>query len=140
MLIKVFCVVSMLNKLPQGCVGGGGGLLNKGGGSNRLPALVTKQQAVEFPQVLTSLLILYLHVYSSTCYCVCDDHALILYIGCIIYFFHMSLKSCVISQCISYCNRAWLFVRYPYIDDLLALSACSNIPHYLYICALLLPP
>ena len=41
------------------CVGGGGGggatgLLNKGGGSNRLPALVTKQQAVEFPQVLTS--------------------------------------------------------------------------------------
>ena len=36
--------------------GGGGatGLLNKGGGSNRLPALVTKQQAVEFPQVLTS--------------------------------------------------------------------------------------
>ena len=27
-----------------------------GGGSNRLPALVTKQQAVEFPLVLTSLL------------------------------------------------------------------------------------
>ena len=26
------CVVSMLNKLPQGCVGGGGG----GGGGNRL--------------------------------------------------------------------------------------------------------
>ena len=34
--------------------GGGTGLLNKGGGSNRLPGLVTKQQAVEFPQVLTS--------------------------------------------------------------------------------------
>ena len=37
MLIKVFCVLSMLNKLPQGCVGGGGGqqasLLNKGGGA-----------------------------------------------------------------------------------------------------------
>ena len=35
--------------------GGGGatGLLNKGG-SNRLPGLVTKQQAVEFPQVLAS--------------------------------------------------------------------------------------
>ena len=32
--------------------GGGGG----GGGSNRLPALVTKQQAVEFPQVQTSTL------------------------------------------------------------------------------------
>ena len=31
--------------------GGGGG----GGGSNRLPALVAKQQAVEFPQVQTSL-------------------------------------------------------------------------------------
>ena len=33
--------------------GGGGatGLLNKGGGSNRLPGLVTKQQAVEFPQL-----------------------------------------------------------------------------------------
>ena len=64
MLIKVFCVLSMLNKLPPGVcwkgVGGGGvgwatGLLNKGGGSNRLPALVTKQQAVEFAQVLTSL-------------------------------------------------------------------------------------
>ena len=57
MLIKVFCVLSMLNKLPPGvCWRGGGatGLLNKGGGSNRLPALVTKQQAVEFPQVLTS--------------------------------------------------------------------------------------
>ena len=37
--------------------GGGGatGLLNKGGGSNRLPVLVTKQQAVEFPQVQASL-------------------------------------------------------------------------------------
>ena len=36
--------------------GGGGatGLLNKGGGSSRLPGLVTKQQAVEFPQVQTS--------------------------------------------------------------------------------------
>ena len=33
--------------------GGGGGLLNKGGGSNRLPAWF---KAVEFPQVLTSLL------------------------------------------------------------------------------------
>ena len=60
MLIKVFCVVSMLNKLPPWVCwrgGGGGGetgLLNKGGGSNRLPGLVTKQQAVEFPQVLTS--------------------------------------------------------------------------------------
>ena len=37
----------------------GGGLLNEGGGSNRLPALVAKQ-AVEFPQVYTSnLLIMY---------------------------------------------------------------------------------
>ena len=60
MLIRVFCVVSMPNKLPpcRGVLEGGGGggatgLLNKGGGSNRLPALVTKQQAVEFPQVLT---------------------------------------------------------------------------------------
>ena len=54
----MFSVVSMLNKLPLGvCWGGGGGatgLLNKGGGSNRIPGLVTKQQAVEFPQVLTS--------------------------------------------------------------------------------------
>ena len=54
MLIKVFSV--------QGCVGGGGGgatgLLNKGGGSNRLPGLVTKQQAVEFPQVLTSIILI----------------------------------------------------------------------------------
>ena len=40
----------------EGEGGGGGatGLLNKGGGGNRLPALVTKQQAVEFPQVQTS--------------------------------------------------------------------------------------
>ena len=30
---------------------GATGLLDKGGGSNRLPGLVTKQQAVEFPQV-----------------------------------------------------------------------------------------
>ena len=58
MLIKVFCVLSMLNKLPpcRGVLEGGGGggatgLLNKGGGSSRL---VTKQQAVEFPQVQTS--------------------------------------------------------------------------------------
>ena len=53
MLIKVFCVVSMLSKLAGGG-GGATGLLNKGGGKNRLPGLVTKQQAVEFPQVLTS--------------------------------------------------------------------------------------
>ena len=56
MLIEVFCVVSMLSKLPPAvCLRGGGGgrggrgatgLLNKGGGSNRLP--------VEFPQVQTS--------------------------------------------------------------------------------------
>ena len=50
MLIKVFCVESMLSKLlPPVCLRGGGGgtsLLNKGGGSNRLP--------VEFPQVQTS--------------------------------------------------------------------------------------
>ena len=45
----------------QGCVGGRGGaagLLNKGGGSNRFPGVVTKQQAVEFPQVQTSRIIL----------------------------------------------------------------------------------
>ena len=58
MLSKVFCVVSMLSKLPpavclRGGGGGGGGgatgLLNKGGGSNRLP--------VEFPQ--SSIILLY---------------------------------------------------------------------------------
>ena len=44
--------------------GGGGatGLLNKGGGSNRLPGLETEQQVVEFPQVLASnKLLLYDH-------------------------------------------------------------------------------
>ena len=48
----VYNVVSMLSKLPPGmCWRGGGatGLLNKGGGSNRLPGIVTKQQSVEFP-------------------------------------------------------------------------------------------
>ena len=58
MLIKVFGVLSMLGKLPPAvCLRGGGGaigLLNKGGGSNRLPGLVTKQQPMEFPQVQTS--------------------------------------------------------------------------------------
>ena len=43
----------LLNKLPPGVCGRGGegatGLLNKGGGAS-------KQQAVEFPQVLTSML------------------------------------------------------------------------------------
>ena len=56
MLIKMFCVVSMLPPavyLRGGGGGGGGGggatgLLNKGGGSNRLP--------VEFPQVQTNTL------------------------------------------------------------------------------------
>ena len=49
MLIRVFCVV-------QGCVGGGGGatgLLNKGGREQQA-SWFSKQQAVEFPQVLTS--------------------------------------------------------------------------------------
>ena len=40
----------------EGGGGGGTGLLNKGGGgSNRLSGLLTKQQAVEFPQVQASL-------------------------------------------------------------------------------------
>ena len=57
----VLCSEHAEQAFLQGCVGGGGGggaatgLLNKGGGSNRLPGLVTKQQAVEFPQVLTSI-------------------------------------------------------------------------------------
>ena len=62
---KVLSVLSMLSKLPPGvCWGGGGGggeatgLLNKTGGSNRLPGLVIKQQAVEFPQVQTSTIII----------------------------------------------------------------------------------
>ena len=49
MLIKVFCVVSMLSKLGGG--GGGNRLAKQRGGSNRLPGLVTKQQAVEFPGI-----------------------------------------------------------------------------------------
>ena len=45
----MFYVVSMLSKLPLAvCLRGGAtGLLNKGGGSNRLP--------VEFPQVQVSI-------------------------------------------------------------------------------------
>ena len=58
MLIKVFCVCEHAEQASSSGVleeGGGGatGLLNEGGGSNRLPALVAKQ-AVEFPQVYTS--------------------------------------------------------------------------------------
>ena len=70
----------MLNKLPPGVCwrggggGGGGGeatgLLNKGGGSNRLPALVTKQQAVEFPQVQTSSIIFQLDFHTLNLYTV----------------------------------------------------------------------
>ena len=41
--------------LGGGGGGGGGNRLAKWRGSNRLPGLVTKQQAVEFPQVLTSI-------------------------------------------------------------------------------------
>ena len=36
----------------------------EGGGGNRLPGLVTKQQAVEFPQVLASYYYFLLHLYS----------------------------------------------------------------------------
>ena len=53
--IHVNKVLSVLNMLPGVCWGGGGGatgLLNKGGG---LPGLATKQHAVEFPQVQTSI-------------------------------------------------------------------------------------
>ena len=50
MLIKVFCVVSMLSKLPpavcfRGGGGGGGGatgLLNKGGGEQQASCLVVR--------------------------------------------------------------------------------------------------
>ena len=73
----VLSVLSMLSKLPPGvCVLGGGGgggqqacMLNKGGGSNRLSGLVTKQQAVEFPQVQTSNYDYILFNYPD------DDHA-----------------------------------------------------------------
>ena len=41
----------------EGGGGGATGLLNKGGGSNRLPGLVTKQQAVEFPQCVLNRLL-----------------------------------------------------------------------------------
>ena len=59
MLIKCFEHASKTEHASSRGVleGGGGGatgLLNKGGGSNRLPGLVTKQQAVEFPQVQAS--------------------------------------------------------------------------------------
>ena len=50
----MFSVVSMLSKLPSG-------VCWRGGGGNRLPGLVTKQ-AVEFPQVLTSVPIVTLNV------------------------------------------------------------------------------
>ena len=46
---KMLCVLSMLSKLPPRVCWGGGE------GGNRLPGLVTKQQAVEFPQVQTSI-------------------------------------------------------------------------------------
>ena len=63
MLIKVLCCEHAEQASSRGVLEGGGGgggaatglLKNKGGGSSRLPGLVTKQQAVEFPQVQTSL-------------------------------------------------------------------------------------
>ena len=53
----VLCCEHAEQASSRGVLEGGGatGLLNKGGGSNRPPALVTKQQAVEFPQVLPSI-------------------------------------------------------------------------------------
>ena len=48
------CVLSMLNKLPPGVCWRGEGqqaCYIKEGGATGIPALVTKQQAVEFPQV-----------------------------------------------------------------------------------------
>ena len=56
MLIKLG--VLCCEHAEQAGEGGGGNRLakiNKGGGSNRLPGLVTKQQVVEFPQVLLRL-------------------------------------------------------------------------------------
>ena len=53
----VMCCEHAEQASSRGVLEGGGGqtgLLNKGGGSNWLPALVAKQQAVEFPHVLTS--------------------------------------------------------------------------------------
>ena len=43
MLIKVFSVEQASSRGGGGGGGGATGLLNKGGGSNRLPGLVTKQ-------------------------------------------------------------------------------------------------
>ena len=40
-------------------------MLHKGGGSNRLPGLVAKQQAVKFPQVQTSFEIMMLEGVAS---------------------------------------------------------------------------
>ena len=55
----VWCCEHAEQASSRGALEGGGGegatgLLNKGEGSNRLPGLVTKQQAVEFPQVQAS--------------------------------------------------------------------------------------
>ena len=67
----------------RGVLGGGGGggggqtgLLNKGGGgggggSNRLPGLVSKQQAVEFPQVQASNIILIYKFHTSIYIIIC---------------------------------------------------------------------
>ena len=73
MLIRVFCVAEQASSRGVLEGGGGGGqqacMLNKGGGSNRLSGLVTKQQAVEFPQVQTSNYDYILFNYPD------DDHA-----------------------------------------------------------------
>ena len=54
MLIRVFCVAEQASS--RGVLEGGGatGLLNKGGGEQQA-SWFSKQQAVEFPQVYTSL-------------------------------------------------------------------------------------
>ena len=54
-LISGFFHVNKVLSVAQGCVGGGAtGLLNKGGGEQQA-SWFSKQQAVEFPQVQTSL-------------------------------------------------------------------------------------
>ena len=70
----------LLNKLPPGvCWRGGGGaatgLLNEGGGGEQQASCLVAKQAVEFPQVYTSIVLI------QNVYCTNTEYVLVIMCG-----------------------------------------------------------